>query len=348
MRPAPSVCGAVVIDATRIDLFVRWKADLLGITGTYVKSWQGEDRGWDESWTPFNDAFSLGSAPTAVSLYPGTWTLFAQGPDRALWSNWHLDGNWQGWKRHGGVLASAPAAAALGSSGLFATWFRNAESGLTGFIDDWRHAQVLDFEAHGLWVDSALMARSAPAVVCKSSRGMDLFAVGPDHALWTKFFGRDEDPYADSIEAGSDFKSDLASPYDSPGLSRWHGSGWGSLGGYCTSAPAAVSVSTDAIDVFVRGSDNALWTKYWRESTGWSVWGSLGGVLTSAPTVLAHGPTVFVRNTAGGISTKFYSRTFGWSDWGNLGGETYLDRLDDDHLNEKPDLPPAGTWKAPK
>ncbi|MDD7942985.1 hypothetical protein PHK61_31740, partial [Actinomycetospora lutea] len=40
-------------------------------------------------------------------------------------------------------------------------------------------------------------------------------------------------------------------------------SGWESLGGVLTSEPAAVSWRSDRIDVFVRGTDNALWHKWW-------------------------------------------------------------------------------------
>src|SRR5262249_47495824 len=46
----------------------------------------------------------------------------------------------------------------------------------------------------------------------------------------------------------------------------WNGSswsGWESLGGVLTSAPAAVSWGPNRIDCFVRGTDNAMWHKWW-------------------------------------------------------------------------------------
>jgi hypothetical protein len=43
-----------------------------------------------------------------------------------------------------------------------------------------------------------------------------------------------------------------------------------------TSSPAATSQSTGIIDVFVRGSDGALWHKHYE--SGWSAWESLGGM----------------------------------------------------------------------
>jgi hypothetical protein len=39
--------------------------------------------------------------------------------------------------------------------------------------------------------------------------------------------------------------------------------GWESLGGVLTSDPAAVSWGPNRIDCFVRGTDNAMWHKWW-------------------------------------------------------------------------------------
>ena len=94
-----------------------------------------------------------------------------------------------------------------------------------------------------------------------------------------------------------------------------------SLGGYLTSAPAATSPSSGVIDVFVRGSDNALW---WRYGSGqdWSTWTSLGGVLTADPaaTSQANGAIdVFVRGSAGDLWQKEYNNGV-WGAWTPLGG----------------------------
>ena len=60
----------------------------------------------------------------------------------------------------------------------------------------------------------------------------------------------------------------------------WHGANgnWDSLGGTCTASPAAVSWNSNyyRLDVFVRGSDGAVWQKYW-DGSAWSRWTSLGG-----------------------------------------------------------------------
>jgi hypothetical protein len=64
--------------------------------------------------------------------------------------------------------------------------------------------------------------------------------------------------------------------WSTDGGTTW--SGWQNLGGELTSSPAAISWSYPRIDVFVRGSDGALWQKYYWN--GWSGWKSLGGQLT--------------------------------------------------------------------
>src|SRR4051812_39260848 len=47
-----------------------------------------------------------------------------------------------------------------------------------------------------------------------------------------------------------------------------------------TSRPFAISQAGDSLDVFARGSDGALWHKYYRPY-GWGPWESLGGSVAS-------------------------------------------------------------------
>jgi hypothetical protein len=108
----------------------------------------------------------------------------------------------------------------------------------------------------------------------------------------------------------------------------WHtgGSGtWDSLGGVCTASPAAVSWSSSSFrqDVFVRGTDGALWHKYYQN--GWSGWQSLGGQLASGtgPAVSSWSAgrlDVFVQGTDGALWHKAWTGT-SWSSWQSLGGK---------------------------
>jgi hypothetical protein len=95
--------------------------------------------------------------------------------------------------------------------------------------------------------------------------------------------------------------------------------GWESLGGVLTSGPAASSWSSGRLDVFVRGTDSALWHKWFQN--GWSGWESLGGVLTSSPAAVSSGNgriDVFVRGTDCALWHKRFQN--GWSSWSSLGG----------------------------
>jgi hypothetical protein len=74
---------------------------------------------------------------------------------------------------------------------------------------------------------------------------------------------------------------------------------WESLGGELISDPTVISLGNDRIDVFVRGTDKALWHKMWNGKK-WNEWESLGGELISDPTVISLGNDridVFVRGT---------------------------------------------------
>ena len=84
--------------------------------------------------------------------------------------------------------------------------------------------------------------------------------------------------------------ADLDSTEDNPSLAENVGtsedavySGWESLGGVLTSGPAVSSWDDGRLDVFVRGTDKALWHKWF--DGRWSGWESLGGVLTSSPEI---------------------------------------------------------------
>ena len=97
---------------------------------------------------------------------------------------------------------------------------------------------------------------------------------------------------------------------------------WASLGGQLASGtgPAACSRGSGRLDVFVQGTDGALWHKWWNGAK-WSGWESLGGKLTSSPTAASRSSgtiDVFVRGTDNGLWKKTYSG--GWSGWTSVSG----------------------------
>ncbi|MEO6798030.1 MAG: glycoside hydrolase family 3 N-terminal domain-containing protein [Candidatus Dormibacter sp.] len=97
--------------------------------------------------------------------------------------------------------------------------------------------------------------------------------------------------------------------------------GWTSLGGLMVGGPAVASWSTNRLDVFIHGIDNALWHRWWTGSN-WSGWEFLGGQLTADPTVVSWGPNrldVFIRGTDSALWHKWWDGT-AWSSWERLGG----------------------------
>jgi len=107
-------------------------------------------------------------------------------------------------------------------------------------------------------------------------------------------------------------------------------SGWTSIGGSATSSPAATAPNgaSDnlAIDVFVRGTNGAVWyTATTNNGKTWSKWTSIGGqvVAGTGPAVCSWGAgrlDVFVEWTNGALYHK-WSTNDGktWSGWQNLG-----------------------------
>jgi len=95
--------------------------------------------------------------------------------------------------------------------------------------------------------------------------------------------------------------------------------GWESLGGIVTSSPTVCSWSSGRLDVFARGTDSALWHRWY--DGGWSGWESLGGILTSAPAAVSWSSgriDVFARGGDSALWHKWYDG--GWSGWESLGG----------------------------
>jgi len=61
-----------------------------------------------------------------------------------------------------------------------------------------------------------------------------------------------------------------------PASSEWFG--WETLGGGIQEEPSCVSWGPNRIDCFARGTDNAMWHRWW-DGSAWGGWESLGGVI---------------------------------------------------------------------
>jgi peptidoglycan/xylan/chitin deacetylase (PgdA/CDA1 family) len=93
------------------------------------------------------------------------------------------------------------------------------------------------------------------------------------------------------------------------------------------SGPAAVSWDGQRVDLFVAGTDRALWHTSTAldgqgQPTTFEPWQNLGGALTTAPAVASTAPgrlLVTARGTDGGLWSRAWDGT-AWTAWGALGG----------------------------
>jgi hypothetical protein len=172
--------------------------------------------------------------------------VFVSGTDGHLYYKTSTDDGvtWpSGWTNLGGVMTSGPAATttALGVINVFCrgtdgqAWTRTTANGGTTWAS-W----------HPL--GGKISPTTSPAV-CSYGTSIDLFAVGMDAALYQLRY---------TVAAGWD-KS------------------WTGLQGKITATPAAISLSTTElqITVFARGTDDALWYRYWN-SVSWTGWIRVG------------------------------------------------------------------------
>jgi peptidoglycan hydrolase-like protein with peptidoglycan-binding domain/acylphosphatase len=114
---------------------------------------------------------------------------------------------------------------------------------------------------------------------------------------------------------------------DIAGIRALYGSrgGWSSLGGVITSNIAVGRNADGRLEIFARGTDNALWHK-WQTApnNGWSGWASLGGAITTDPVVAQNADgrlEVFARGTDNAVWHKWQTApNNGWSGWASLSG----------------------------
>jgi YVTN family beta-propeller protein len=142
------------------------------------------------------------------------------------------------------------------------------------------------------WVSQGGTVVSDPAAVSWGPNRVDVFGVGSDGRLWQRFWdGR----------AWIGWMSPFGAP--PPGIAP--GSG-----------PAVASWAPGRLDVFVRGTDNAIWQVVWSGGR-WSGWVSQGGTVVSDPAAVSWGPNrvdVFGVGSDGRLWQRVWDGR-AWSNW---------------------------------
>lgn len=198
--------------------------------------------------TPTDLGGVLTSGPAAIMRQPPVEffdeAVFARGADNAIWYRPYSDGLGE-W-----LSWSSLGGRALGAPGVTCT---SPTSPLIVYVRGGDNA-LWRKPLGGTW--SSLGGRLAsdpaalPAVAGQCPSGEDIFALGSDLAVWERTV---------------------------PG-------GWRPVGGRSTLAPTAVRLPGGETDLFVRGTDNALWMNSRASgSTTWTGWNRINSSLTSAP-----------------------------------------------------------------
>ncbi|MBR0715819.1 tyrosinase family protein [Bradyrhizobium liaoningense] len=97
--------------------------------------------------------------------------------------------------------------------------------------------------------------------------------------------------------------------------------GWESLGGIILEEPNCVSWGPNRIDCFARGTNAAMFHRWWNGSA-WGGWENLGGIILEAPNCVSWGPNridCFARGTDQAMFHRWWDGN-SWGGWENLGG----------------------------
>jgi hypothetical protein len=256
---SPAACAQ---DAKSLDVFVQGTDNAL-----WYKHSDGTGRG---TWKSLGG--SLTSSPAAVSRSAGKLDVSVRGTDGALWSRYTTDGgtSWSNWYKIGGQLlaGTGPAAYAWGDVriGIFVTGTNKA------LYHIWNGG------AWSSWQNLGGVLTSSPAATSPTSGVIDVYGRGTDGALWQREYKNNA--WSSWASLGGQIASGTGPAACSWGPGRldvfvqgtngalyhiWNDGAWSSwqfLGGKLTSSPAAAAASGgNGTDVFVRGTDGALWWK---------------------------------------------------------------------------------------
>ncbi|MBP6721528.1 MAG: hypothetical protein KA239_04355 [Bacteroidia bacterium] len=149
-----------------------------------------------------------------------------------------------------------------------------------------------------------------PTAVSMYSGRLDVFAVGVGGAAYHKYYGDGQWHEYESL--GGDFS--LA-----PGI-------------FSAAFPlTTVSWGKNHLDVYGRGTDGAVYQKWWNEATSqWVGWNNLGGAIVGAPVAVCWGPgrvDLFGIGTDGAVWHNPWDANLNdqkWGGWESLGGKFKL------------------------
>jgi len=258
--------------------------------GMHTQLWWNEGNGW------ISLQGVCTSSPGAISRGPGIVDVFVRGTDGAMWSRWTNNGgntesDWSQWYTYPGsqlLPGTGPAAYAFGGpNGHIGEFVVGTDNALW-----WNQGTG---SSH--WTSLGGFCTSSPAAISRADGWTYVFVRGSDGSLWMRMIENPDTGYWGSwyhvegvyLYPGTGPAAfDCMDPHggDHVGLVVVSGNGelfWNLglyiydwqpyVGSFGTSSPAAISRAVENIDVFVRGSDSAMWGT-WTNDMGqsWNPW----------------------------------------------------------------------------
>jgi hypothetical protein len=217
--------------------------------------------------------------------------IFARGGDSAnTYSMWWNGVAWSSFDHNlGGGSAGSPAVSSRSANVL--------DLFIRGSGNNSIHTKYWDGDGWSIWHNLGGSFASGPAAVSKTSTSIDVFATAPNGHVLTRWWN----------------PTNSWSP------------GWGDVGIRTNTGgtilakgePAVASWGYGRLDLFIRGTDDQLWHKYWTNGN-WSDWGRLGGKLISSPAAVSRTTNVidiFYR----GADNALYTIWWNGAEWGGPG-----------------------------
>ena len=229
------------------------------------------------SWHSENFGGTSPSAPEICSWGDGHVEIFHRGTDNALWHKYWNGTSWSGWESLGGSLASGPGCVSWGanrvdvvaraSNNTLLHWYWNGSS--------WNSENL-----GGSIVDD-------PDIASWGVNRLDIFGRGSNGSIQHKAFtgsgwtGWESVTGANAIVSGVGAVGSGGSRIDVVGRASnnsvfhlyYSNGNWytENFGGIAQGDPDMSSWGAGTYDVWMRGTDNGLWHKWWKGST-WSDW----------------------------------------------------------------------------
>ena len=252
---------AVSMQGDRTDVFVR------STDNNIWWGWMSPNGQWNVYYPLGSPPGGAAGGPDVLSQAPGQLELFVRGNDGYLWHNWMYGyGGWSGWHPMGGPkVAYDPAAISWGNGRMdvFATdpsntklwwWWWQSDSGWHG-PSEIPGPQMLEDSP-----ERRDTMKTRPALI----GGID---AASQEAGQLEVFVRGLDEYSDRGWVSNVWRMEYVPQYSGD----WPFTGWEWIGApfsagqdfrNATSDPSGVSWHRNHTQVFVRGSDNGMWTMH--------------------------------------------------------------------------------------